>query len=184
MVICGLSSFLGELSMKIKPLLLLMLLVAASDLQAAFYEWTDAGGVVHFTDNRDSIPAAYRKKVRKIEMREEPAAAVPAAQPPQPVPQGAQPLPGGHGEGWWRTRFTSLRAEAKALQEGVPVKQANLAELRRQHAIYGRATDRSAANALEAEIAADQTRLVGLQKKLDDLDLEASRAAVPLEWRK
>jgi len=173
--------------MKIKPLLLVLLLAAASDARGAIYEWTDADGVVHFTDNHGSIPAGYRKKARKVENTEEPAVAFPASGMPQPVPQTVGPSQsstGGHDEGWWRRSFSSLRFEAKALQDGLPAKQAKLAELRRKHAIYEHGSDRAAANALEAEIAADQTRIAELQKKLDELDLEASRAAVPLEWRK
>jgi hypothetical protein len=34
------------------------------------------------------------------------------------------------------------------------------------------------------EIKADENRVAELKKKLSDLDLEASRAGVPLEWRR
>lgn len=164
----------------------LLLAIAVPSAQAAFYQWVDAHGVVHFTDDARKIPLAYRKKARKLNLTEQPAPAGGAtarqpASPPQPEPDLS--APGGHTQQWWRQRFSALRAELKALQDGMPQKQEKLVELRRQRTIYQRGRDRAAWNEMQAEISADETRIGELQKQIAALELEASRAAVPTEWR-
>jgi hypothetical protein len=171
---------------------LLLSLVTASLSEAAFYQWVDRQGVVHFTDDAKNIPLDYRKKARKLELSELPSSAV-EVQPRQPTqPEPAAPklsapvdaAPGGHTQQWWRQRFAALRAELKALQSAMPLKQANLGELRRKRTIYQRGRDREAINVLQAQISADEVRIGELQNQLNALDLEASRAAVPMEWRR
>jgi chromosome segregation ATPase len=175
--------------MKTTALVLLMLSCSAPLAHAAFYEWVDSSGVTHFTDDHSKIPAKYRKKAKKVKIQEEPAQArEKAVQPPtQPSPQQLEPQsanPGGHAEDWWRGRFAALRGELKSIEERQPEKQAKLAELRRQRAIYQRGSDREAMNALQSEISADESRADELRNLLNKLELDASRAAVPLEWRR
>lgn len=69
------------------PLLLVGFAVAlASSARADIYEWTDAGGARHFTNHRDSVPAAERDAARVLiadlprPAEPAPAAPVPAAQ--------------------------------------------------------------------------------------------------------
>ncbi len=44
--------------------------VATPPEGASFYKYTDANGVIHFVDNEDSIPPAYRNRVTKYKDRE------------------------------------------------------------------------------------------------------------------
>ena len=170
--------------MKTASLVVLLLLpLLASPTQAAVFQWIDDAGVVHFTDDAKSIPAKYRSKTRTLELPE----AAPAGASQQPAPQLPEPraaFAGGHSEGWWRQRFAALKGEVKLLQDGLQTKQAKLVELRRARTIYQRGRDREAINALEAEMAADEKRIADLLKQLDVLDQEATRQAVPGEWRR
>ena len=167
--------------------LLLLLQVAAPLAQAAFYQWTDAKGVVHFTDDPDKIPPKYQKKARVLEIPDQPAPAPKETPPLQASPQVSPPeeaTPEGHGESWWRKRFALLREELQALESGLSQKQTQLVQLRRKRAIYVRARDREAVNAMQAEIAADEVRIAELLNQLAALELEATREGVPAEWRR
>lgn len=152
------------------------------------YRWVDDQGVIHFTDNPDRIPAKYHKRVQETPS---PAAPEPTPQSktPEPPPQRQlQPpppdLPGGLSEQAWRSRFSAIRAEIKALQDGLPAKREAIDQLRRKRIIYQRLQDRTAYNAQNEKIGRDEARISELQAQLSALDAEASRAGVPLEWRK
>ena len=169
--------------------LFLLLQAPAPPAHAAFYQWTDGKGVVHLTDDLDTIPKRYRDRAKTLKsLPKGPAPAGPAATAPRPPspPQETkpQPSPGGHPELWWRQRFASLRGEIKTLEDALPQKEAKLVELRRQRAIFTRARDREAVNAMAAEISSDEARLFELRKEVEALEQEASRAGVPPEWRR
>lgn len=174
----------GEVAMRIFILLTgVMVMVAAAD--AATYEWTDSQGGAHFTDDADNIPAKYRNKARELVVT--PAMAAPS-QPQQdqtvsPVVRENLSSHGGHDEMWWRSSFRSLRDEMKNIQENLPVKRDQLLELRRQRTVYQKPGERIAYFNKLREIERDEARVTELQKQLDDLDTNAAKAAVPLEWR-
>jgi len=175
--------------MKSRLLVLLILFgTAASSVQAAYYQWVDELGVTNFTDNPDNIPRQYRKKARKLKLQEEPppVKSAPAPQPPPPAAAapGTQATTfGGHPEQWWREQFTALRGELKALKDGLPDKENKVNELRRKRAIYQRPQDREALYAQLSSVSVDEARIAELQQQLDALDLEASKAGVPFNWR-
>jgi cell division protein FtsB len=77
-----------------------------------------------------------------------------------------------------------LRAEIKLLKDGLPAKREALTEVNRRKIKFQKGSDRSAFNELSAEITRDEERIKELEKQLYDLDMEAARNAVPLEWRK
>jgi hypothetical protein len=165
--------------------LVVLLLVATPLANAAIYQWNDAKGVVHFSDNPDKIPRKYLKKAKKLKLSEGAAAkgATPRAQEtPQASPKPLEP--GGHPEEWWRQRFAALSSQLKALQEGIAAKQGKLVGLRRKRAIYVRAQDRVAVNAMQAEISADEALLSELLNQSAALEREATSAGVPAEWRR
>lgn len=169
----------------------MLVICAATATYAATYEWTDAAGVLHFTDNPDSIPARYRDRVKEREsIRGEPPAAgqdgsVNVTPPPGTPPVAATPTEyGGHDETWWRGRFGGLHRLIKGLEDGLVAKRARLEELRRKRALYQRGSDRAAYYALMKEIDGDEATVKESQKSLDDLNDEASREGVPAEWRK
>lgn len=174
--------------MKIALLVVAILLhFFAPDLHAAYYQWTDSQGVVHFTDNSDKIPKRYQKKAKRLDLPET-RAPEPVAAPEPPAaraaPTARQPEKyGGHTEQWWRERFVELRSELQALQDGLPEKQKKLVQLRRKRVIYTRARDRVALNRMKDEIAVDEKRIAELQNRIILLEQEAARAFVPAEWR-
>lgn len=176
-------------------LLLALILLPLSNVYAAFYQWTDDSGVIHFTDTRKKIPKKYQKKAKEVTPPGKSSPAAPTSPAPTPAsepkameepsrPAAAPPTPGGHPEQWWRERFTSLRRELKALQDELPLKQVRLAEVRRERRIFFRARDREAVNALEAELTANEVRRAEIERELEALELEAARAGVPAEWRR
>lgn len=159
--------------------------------QADTYRWVDDKGIIHFTDNPDRIPAKYLKRVLEIPSPEAPAPTH-EGKAPEPVPQrqpqtatqgSSSELPGGLSEQAWRSRFSALRAELKTLKEELPVKMEALDQFRRKRTIYQRPQDRTAYNQQMDKIERDEARISELEAQLTALDIEASRAGVPLGWR-
>ncbi len=165
-------------------LLLLMVLLAGAG-QAANYEWVDAGGVVHFTDDPGNIPEKYRDKAKKLENGIQNIVSEPAPPPTvTPITGGmTEGANAGHDEQWWRSRFAELRNEIKGVREGLPQKKEKLDALHRKRVIFQRGSDRVAYNDLAKEIVADETHLQELEEQLAALDQQAAKAGVPLEWR-
>jgi len=172
--------------MKTSLLVLLMLFQLAPPFaHAAFYQWKDASGVVHLTDNPDKIPKLYQKKTKRLDLAGPPKPAGAAASMPQAAPRAAAPrppAPGGHDERWWRARVSALRTELKARQNARSQKEVKLARLQRERRIFQRAKDRVAVNAMQAELSADEARIGELLSQIGVLELEAARAGVPAEW--
>lgn len=159
--------------------------------RADTYRWVDDKGVVNFTDNPDLIPSKYRKRVRKSPSMTSPAPQSESKPEPRPQRQSTPPAnssekkpTGGLSEQEWRSRFATLRAELKALQDGLPKKREALDQLRRKRTIYQRPQDRVAYNDQMDKIERDEARIKELETQLSSLDIEASRAGVPFEWRK
>ena len=171
--------------MRFLLLLLMVLLAGAGTGQAATYEWVDAGGVVHFTDDPGNIPEKYRDKAKKLENGIPNIISEPAAPPAAPTITGGmtEGANAGHDQQWWHSRYTELRNEIKGVREALPQKKEKLVELRRKRVIFQRGSDRVAYNDLAKEIAADEARLQQLEEQLAALDQEAAKAGVPLEWR-
>ena len=98
-----------------------LVLPMAATVQADTFEWTDSQGGVHFTDNLDNVPAKYKNKVRKLDVKpmilenEQPA-----QHEQKPNTTEAQKLFGGHDETWWRSSYKDLREEMKSIQENLP----------------------------------------------------------------
>lgn len=150
--------------------------------QADTYRWVDDKGVIHFTDNPDRIPSKYLKRVQEVSSQESPAP-IPQRQSQTATRDSSPDLPGGLSEQAWRSRFSALRAELKALKDELPVKREALDQFRRKRIIYQRPQDRSAYNQQMEKIERDEARISELEAQLAALDIEASRAGVPLGWR-
>ncbi|ABB32276.1 hypothetical protein GeomeDRAFT_2677 [Geobacter metallireducens RCH3] len=159
--------------------------------RADTYRWVDDKGVVNFTDNPDLIPSKYRKRVRKSPSMTNPAPSPesepesrPQRQSKPPVNKSDKKPTDSLSEQEWRSRFATLRAELKALQDGLPKKREALNQLHRKRTIYQRPQDRAAYNEQMDKIERDEARIKELEAQLSALDNEASRAGVPFEWRK
>ncbi|MBJ6750082.1 DUF4124 domain-containing protein [Geomonas anaerohicana] len=162
----------------------LLSLLIPSVGRAAFYQWTDANGVVHFTDNRSNIPRQYRDKAQRVEVSDSaPVTVSPGATTPSHKAPAAGVEPGGHNEGWWRDRYKSLRTELKTLQDQRAALDQQLVELRRKRTIFQRARDRVAINTMEAQVSTIDAKISDMLNRIAALDLAAAQAAVPLEWR-
>ncbi len=173
-----------------KYVLLALVLSLAVPAHAEIYKWVDGKGVINFTDNRDSIPAKYRKKavVISAEKATPPADTQGEGRSAGNVPGSAASksgnLYGGHDEDWWRERYGSLRAEIKELQDNLPKKRQELEQLHRKYKLFTYGRNRAAYNEKSDEIKADEERIKELQEKLNALENEAGRAGIPFEWRR
>lgn len=178
------------------PFFLTISLVVPAPAISAFYQWTDAKGVVHMTDDARKVPKQYKGIATRIEVKEPPRLPKAAAPEPQGAPAppaadlaapatgtGEAGVPGGHDEKWWRAQFGELRSELKTLQAARSQKEQQLVELRRRRVIFQRARDRVAINEAEAQVSADDARIGDLLNRIAALDLAASKAGVPAEWR-
>jgi hypothetical protein len=174
--------------------MLSMLFIGFSVIASAdIYQWVDNKGVVNFTDNIESIPEKYQKKVKVLssdDSSQEGTASEPAQSTVQEVPM-AQPVEqpqqpkifGGHNETWWRSQYGSLRGELAQLQANLPSKRSEAEQLRRKLVVYTYARNRVAYQEKLSEIEKDEGRINSLTEQLSALDTQASAAGVPFEWR-
>ncbi|MDD2320669.1 MAG: DUF4124 domain-containing protein [Geobacteraceae bacterium] len=179
--------------MRFVVVLLLLVMGSSIAVYADVYQWVDDKGVVNFTDNLENIPKKYQKKV-KVQLSDdsgqEAASPVPAppaepgASAPQPLEQPAQQkLYDGHDERWWRAQYGALRGEVARLQASLPVKRAELEQLRRKLVIYTFTRNRIAYQDKLAEVQRDEERINALTEQLTALDTQAAIAGVPFDWR-
>jgi DNA repair exonuclease SbcCD ATPase subunit len=174
--------------------LLMIIFLIPISAHAAVYEWKDDKGVVNFTDNPDKIPVKYMKRVKKrpsidVDTTESTPSAVQDVQrktsaAPESAAKEKELLYGGHNEEWWRSAFAKIREELKTIQDKLPEEKQDLEAARRKMAIYQYPKYRQAYYDLKSEIEKDEARIEELNKQLESLDNDASRAAVPLDWRK
>ena len=124
-----------------------------------------------------------------------------------------QNLYGGHEEAWWRGRYADVRNEIKRIQDALPAKNDELEKLHRKwviskgrkpgegetrddrfvkpppgegelsHALSNPGRYRSAYYEKKSDIEKDETRIKELQENLNNLEVEAGKAGVPMEWR-
>jgi hypothetical protein len=157
---------------------------------AATYKWVDANGVMHFSDNPESVPLKYRNQAKDLD----PSGSVDVAEPPAVNPEPVrQPDPSsspqeeaaisGKGKDYWKMRFSAIRLEQNGLKGNLEASKGKLAEARHKWLTTQRRADRQALNQIENDMARDESRIKELDKKLEDLDAEATRSAVPFEWR-
>ena len=144
------------------------------------YTWVDAQGVTHFSDNPSSISQESLPTLQKKEITGGGTIEIPSAgevSHSQTVPVNDK------DEQYWRSSFMRLRSAIGALSNGLPEKQDNLENLRRRRLLYHKASDRVKITEIEDEIKRDEARIKELESQLQDLELKASRAGIPLEWR-
>jgi hypothetical protein len=151
---------------------------------ADIYQWKDTDGGVHFTDNQDRIPPGYRNKAKKVDVTPAIQSSEKTGNSTPSTGQNDAVTYGGHDEMWWRTSFKALRDQITNYQGNLTDKKAKLVELRRSRNLYMKREDRQDLNDMEGEVKHDEEQLVNLENRLSDLDYEASKYGVPLEWRK
>lgn len=166
---------------------LLLLVAAAGPALGQTYEWTDTGGVVHFTDNPDMVPLKYRGTVR---VRESLRGTVEEQSPKQQLTPGTlaepprgEPLYGGKALSWWQKRYRDLAVERQGAVARLEELKGKETAVKRKKLILQRASDRLAVKEVQEEIVGQEERLKSIDEKIGSLEAEALRAGVPPRWR-
>jgi len=178
----------GRHAMRLVLAVLAGMIACTGGAWATVYEWVDGQGVVHLTDSADNVPAAYRKRMKTLDIDTRGTSAtvpVPQIQPATGTVPRVQDeaVYGGHDEGWWRNSFVNLRAAIKKLQDRIETGKKDLEELHRKRVLYQKPSDRVDYFSLADEISRDEEKVKALQKSLAELDSRAEGAGVPREWR-
>jgi hypothetical protein len=102
------------------------ILLLAGFIQAAtIYKWVDEKGVIHFTDEYENVPAAYRDQAKKETVEDSPRTATP---PPSRAPSRKEEVSAGplrQNEAYWRDRVRPWKeklAEAETKYENANAK--------------------------------------------------------------
>jgi Domain of unknown function (DUF4124) len=109
-------------------LFLLVALVPAAFSDEVTYQWTDADGLIHFTDDPGKIPESFRDSAQEIRHPDEPKKKPPSTAPESQSPPETQPKrprvspseavdSNGHNREWWQERvqeWQSIKADAQA----------------------------------------------------------------------
>ena len=171
-------------------ILSLLLVFTGQYSVAATYKWVDSSGVMHFSDNPESVPLKYRNQVKNLDTSGSVVVSDPSAVNPEPVLQpdssrSTQEEPAGaiKGKDYWQMRFLAIKLEQKGLKANLETNKGKLTEARHKWLTTQRRADRQALNQIEDDMARDEGRIKELDKKLEELDAEATRSAVPFEWR-
>ncbi|MFO0595074.1 MAG: DUF4124 domain-containing protein [Myxococcaceae bacterium] len=180
-----------------------LLLVASPAFAQTVYSWEDKDGM-HYTDDPSQVPK--KAKVGTEQMAVAPVApkkavvdekSAPAAAP-APVPAAPAPADPYALERTWRNRFidatrriTSLKQNISALEATVPTMQTCLpAAVVTTTGTGTAAPTRAVCNPNPAyeqamqQLALKRNELKDAEADLDQLDHQATREAVPREWRR
>lgn len=164
-----------------------LLVGTAGALFGQTYEWTDAAGVVHFTDNEEMVPRKYKGTVRVRESVrstvEDQAPLQKAAPPPIPEPPKGEELYGGKPLSWWQARFLSLANERQQVVAQLDELKVKETAKKRKKLILQRASDRAAVKEVDEQIARQEERLTSIDANIAELEGNARRAGVPERWK-
>lgn len=149
------------------------------------YRWVDEKGTVNFTDNPQSIPEKYRgetEATKSLPSREPPAPRLKRqSEESRPAPQRQQ-IYGGQSVEWWRKQFRFNLGLKNKHEESLKRRQE---EYRRRFGpprVFEADLDRDAKK-LATQIKTIERDLRRIEAKLNDLEIRASRAGVPRQFR-
>lgn len=185
------------------PILAVVLLSASMASAQAIYRWVDEQGEVHYTDDKESIPEAQRPKAKQTKGSEIGLApspdgpresskrrSRPRAEESIDPDQAAKAAAEAQVEQAWRARFReahdriadlerTLAKDRKTLENpgsaGLPLSKPDM---------YGRILPSAEFEQVRERVASGERRLAQAREALADLEREAAREAVPLEWRR
>jgi hypothetical protein len=173
--------------MKISLLVLIIFFHAAGFVFGQLYEWTDATGVVNFTDDPDRIPAKYRATVQEREgIKSTPPAAdreKSMSSSSEEPSKGAPVLFAGKELTAWKSEYLVRSSEAEALRNQLVKLNEEMIVAKRKKLIYQRDMDRKALAAKQQEISDKEARLAEVEKALAELERSARSAGLPNDWR-
>ena len=153
------------------------------------YTWTDEDGVPHYTNDPKTIPKGKQAKITKgAELGSISASSADSSRKrAKPALQDEVSDKDIADESFWRSQFTELRRHIAALKAQLPEDRARLElipeVLHPQGNAYLRQPNPDYEN-LKKQIADEEESLRLAERDLDELDHQASKRAIPLEWRK
>src|SRR3990172_5931203 len=86
-----------------------LLIFVSSPDAATIYKWVDEKGVIHFTDEYENVPTAYRDQAKKETVEDSAKTATP---PPSRAPSRKEEVSAGplsQNEAYWRDRVRPLK---------------------------------------------------------------------------
>ena len=172
------------------------------------YRWVDDDGEVHYTDDKNSIPAAKRKAARVTEGDElgiapsGSASKGPAKDSVEKTPVKVEVAPSGddaerqrleaeeQAEKEWRGRFRAAHQRVEQLEKLVEadkraVEDPNAAGVPVARPDYrGVVLPSPELEIIKRRLGGEQKELARAREDLADLERDAARKAIPLEWRR
>jgi hypothetical protein len=190
------------------PALAILLAFAPGAVAAGIYQWTDADGAIHFTDDPGKIPAKFRDTAQQLRPPDEPSEPTsrpsadierespgpeserePAPAPkPEPTaeeePVSAAPSEAldarGRNEEWWRQRVKEWRDKKADAEERLADAQERLGQERFLNATTG---NMQRIQDISAEVEMYESQIREADNMLTDvLPDEARRAQAPPGW--
>lgn len=176
------------------------LLLGAGPVHAqAIYRWTDGQGTTHFTDDAAGIPEAFRNTAQTVDVSKPgPALLTSAGTSERSAPDAsvveqrsvaARASEEASRERWWRATFQTARERVAQLERALAADRAAADNPRAAGMPVARQLDGTvlpsrAYEALRQRLPAEEAELREARAALEALEREASREAVPREWRR
>jgi hypothetical protein len=177
---------------KICSFIVLLVFMCTGISLAESYKWVDDSGTVHFTDDLSQVPKKYSKKVRTIgdvgPSESATGETVGDAEPmkgkenspaaggiPGESGQKKDKLYGGKSGGDWKNEFSSLKADLGATDDQIAELNARLSDTSRM--------SRTEYLSIQNSIKNFRYHRDEVNKKLADLNEDASRVGLPGEFR-
>ncbi len=167
-------------------LALLLAIAPGTGAAGAVYQWTDADGVVHFSDDPGKIPKKFHGTVQELRRPDEPKA--PNGINPEDA-QGAQESVSkpaeavdadGHNREWWQQRVRKWEQKKTDAQANLADAQERLGKERFLNATTG---NMQRIQDISAEVSKYENDLREAENMLSDgLPDEARRAQAPPGW--
>ena len=153
------------------------------------YTWTDEDGVPHYTNDPKTIPKGKKAKItRGAELGSISATSSAAAgKRGRPALEDEVDEKEVADEAFWRSQFTELRRHIAALKAQLPEDRARLEQTPPVLHPNGNALIRAPNpeyDNLKKQIEDEEESLRLAERDLDELDHQASKRGIPLEWRK
>jgi hypothetical protein len=166
----------------------ILLFFASAGKPGEVWKWVDERGVVHFTDNPDSVPKRYREHIDHRELLEETKESSGTAGDAKEVMEEPRDRHS-RGEDYWVNRANEIKEQLNRSQreyERVRVEYNDL--IAKYNATRSRAKKRQYQKKLESLQVQLNRRGEDIERTKEILDKtlpeEAERAGVPAEWVK
>ena len=179
--------------------LVLVFALAPCSLAGAVYQWTDADGGIHFTDDPSKIPKKFRDTVQQlsppdapsepkgppsVETEPEPRPAKPPEPASEPEPSQVTPSEAvdarGHDREWWRQRVQEWLTKKADAQAKLADAQERLGRERFLNATTG---NMQRIQEISAEVSTYEEQIREAENMLTDgLPDEARKAQAPPGW--